>query len=223
MDKTEFLKEVLVGGKSYGVYDINRLEEKVIAAVSRLPFSIKILVENLLRKLDGRVVREEDLTPYRPVGRNDTRYRWKFPTTRAPRADAGFLPVWPAVVDLAAHEGCHGRDGGAIPKKINPLVAGGSDHRSFRAGGFITGPDDCAPAQTWPWNTRRNGERYTFLKWGPERVFDNFQWSVPPPIGYLPPDQSGVSGEKPSLRVTRKAGPSPIRTRLWGLDLPTPP
>ncbi|RLC13347.1 MAG: hypothetical protein DRI24_15900, partial [Deltaproteobacteria bacterium] len=61
MDKREFLKEVNVGGKSYGIYDINKLGEKGIAHVDRLPFSIKILVENLLRKLDGRIVLEKDL------------------------------------------------------------------------------------------------------------------------------------------------------------------
>ena len=61
MEKTDFIDYVKVQGKEYKIFDINRLEEKGIASVRKLPYSIKILVENLLRHLDGRVVREEDL------------------------------------------------------------------------------------------------------------------------------------------------------------------
>ena len=61
MEKNEFINQVKVQGKEYRIFDINRLEEKGIASVRQLPYSIKILVENLLRKLDGRVVKEEDL------------------------------------------------------------------------------------------------------------------------------------------------------------------
>jgi len=61
MEKTDFIKHIKVQGNDYQLVDINRLEEKGIAAVRQLPYSIKILVENLLRKLDGRVVREADL------------------------------------------------------------------------------------------------------------------------------------------------------------------
>lgn len=61
MEKTDFISTVTIQGKKYNIFNINKLEEKGIAAVAKLPFSIKILVENLLRKMDGRVVRQEDL------------------------------------------------------------------------------------------------------------------------------------------------------------------
>jgi len=51
MDKNEFLRQVSIDGTNYNYYDINLLEQKGIADISRLPFSIRILVENLLRKL----------------------------------------------------------------------------------------------------------------------------------------------------------------------------
>ena len=61
MKKEDFAREFEAGGQTYTMFDINRLEEEGIADIQRLPFSIRILVENLLRKLDGRVVTEEDL------------------------------------------------------------------------------------------------------------------------------------------------------------------
>jgi hypothetical protein len=61
MRNADFINHISVQGIEYQIFDINRLEEKGIATISRLPFSIKILIENLLRKLDGRIVREEDL------------------------------------------------------------------------------------------------------------------------------------------------------------------
>ena len=173
MDKTEFLKEVLVGGKSYGVYDINRLEEKGIAAVGRLPFSIKILVENLLRKLDGRVVREEDLTH---IARWQKRYPVpvEIPYHPARVLMQDFTGV-PAVVDLAAMRDAMKMMGGD-PKKINPLVPVDLiiDH-SVQVDYY--GTDDCARLNV-AMEYERNGERYTFLKWA-QKSFDNF--SVVPP------------------------------------------
>ena len=61
IDKSEFIKKIEVNGKEYRIADIPLLEKKGVANIKRLPFSIKILVENLLRKLDGRSVTQEDL------------------------------------------------------------------------------------------------------------------------------------------------------------------
>ena len=61
MKQREFIRTLTAAGKEYMVYDLNLLESKGIARISRLPFSIRILIENLLRKLDGKVVLEEDL------------------------------------------------------------------------------------------------------------------------------------------------------------------
>ena len=61
MNKSEFIRRIIVSDKEYSIFDINMLEEKGLAKIKALPFSIKILVENLLRKLDGRLVQESDV------------------------------------------------------------------------------------------------------------------------------------------------------------------
>ena len=61
MENADYKKTIKIRGNEFHVYNINALEAQGIADVQPLPFSIKILVENLLRKLDGRVVKEEDL------------------------------------------------------------------------------------------------------------------------------------------------------------------
>jgi len=60
MEGEGFIKQLKIKDQEYNIADINLLQEKGVADIKSLPFSIKILVENLLRKLDGRVVREED-------------------------------------------------------------------------------------------------------------------------------------------------------------------
>ncbi|MBW1865863.1 MAG: aconitate hydratase, partial [Deltaproteobacteria bacterium] len=173
MDKKEFLKEVSVGEKSYSVYDINRLGEKGIADVDRLPFSIKILVENLLRKLDGRVVLEKDLLNIANwQKRYDAPVEIPYHPARVLMQD--FTGV-PAVVDLAAMRDAMKKMGGD-PKKINPLVPVDLviDH-SVQVDYY--GTEDC-PRLNVAKEYERNGERYTFLKWA-QKSFDNF--SVVPP------------------------------------------
>ena len=110
MNREDFVKTLTVNGKHLSVYDIGLLESKGIADVGKLPFSIKILVENLLRKLDGRVVREEDL-------RNIANWQKRY--------DAPVeIPYHPARVLMqgfyrctgsggpGGHAGCHGGHGG---------------------------------------------------------------------------------------------------------------
>jgi len=173
MDKKEFLKEVSVGGKSYSVFDINKLGEKGIAHVDHLPFSIKILVENLLRKLDGRVVLEKDLLNIANwQKRYDAPVEIPYHPARVLMQD--FTGV-PAVVDLAAMRDAMKNMGGD-PKKINPLVPVDLviDH-SVQVDYY--GTNDC-PQLNVAKEYERNGERYTFLKWA-QKSFDNF--SVVPP------------------------------------------
>ena len=55
------MKQLNINGKTYSFYDIMRIEEKRFGKIRRMPFSIRILVENLLRKYDGKLVRESDL------------------------------------------------------------------------------------------------------------------------------------------------------------------
>ena len=59
MEKKEFLRQVNVNGQRLTIADIRLLQKKGLADIDRLPYSIRILVENLLRKFDGRIVREE--------------------------------------------------------------------------------------------------------------------------------------------------------------------
>ena len=173
MEKTDFIDYVNVQGKKYQIFDINRLEEKGIASVRKLPYSIKILVENLLRHLDGRVVGEEDLL-------NIARWQKHYDTPlEIPHHPARVLMQdftgVPAVVDLAAmRDAVH--DLGGDPAKINPLVPVDLvvDH-SVQVDYFGT-PE--ALTKNVAMEYERNSERYELLKWA-QKSFDNF--SVVPP------------------------------------------
>ncbi len=100
MQKEDFIRKFEAGGKAYAMYDIQRLEADGVADIQRLPFSIRILVENLLRKLDGRVVREEDLRNIAGWQKTyETPVEIPYHPARVLMQD--FTGV-PAVVDLAA-------------------------------------------------------------------------------------------------------------------------
>ena len=173
MDKTDFINHVKVQGNQYQIFDINRLEEKGIASVRQLPYSIKILVENLLRKLDGRVVREADLLNIAKwQKRYDAPVEIPYHPARVLMQD--FTGV-PAVVDLAAMRDAV-KDMGGDPTKINPLVPVDLivDH-SVQVDYFGT-PD--ALTKNVAKEYERNSERYALLKWA-QKSFDNF--SVVPP------------------------------------------
>ena len=173
MEKTDFITHVKVQGNEYQIFDINRLEEKGIAPVSKLPYSIKILVENLLRKLDGRVVREEDLLN---IAKWQKRYDapLEIPYHPARILMQDFTGV-PAVVDLAAMRDAV-KDLGGDPTKINPLVPVDLivDH-SVQVD-YFGSPD--ALTKNVAKEYERNSERYALLKWA-QKSFDNF--SVIPP------------------------------------------
>jgi len=173
MEKTDFIKHIKVQGNDYQLFDINRLEEKGIASVRKLPYSIKILVENLLRKLDGRVVREADLLNIAKwQKRYDAPVEIPYHPARVLMQD--FTGV-PAVVDLAAMRDAV-KDLGGDPAKINPLVPVELvvDH-SVQVDYFGT-PD--ALTKNVAKEYERNSERYALLKWA-QKSFDNF--SVVPP------------------------------------------
>ena len=173
MDKEAFVRKVAAGGKSIHVYDINLLEEQGVAPVARLPFSIRILVENLLRKMDGKVVRETDLVNIANwQKRYDAPVEIPYHPGRVLMQD--FTGV-PAVVDLAAMRDAMKKMGGD-PRKINPLVPVDLviDH-SVQVD--YSGTADC-PRRNVAREYERNGERYTFLKWA-QKSFADF--SVVPP------------------------------------------
>jgi aconitate hydratase len=173
MQSKDYIKTLSVEGKSYQYYDIRQLSANGSGNMDRLPFSIKILVENLLRKLDGRVVKDKDL---------EAIANWQ-PTYDAP-VEIPYHPARvlmqdftgvPAVVDLAAMRDAV-NDLGGDPRKINPLVPTELivDH-SIQVDYY--GTPDCLEKNVAK-EYERNVERYKLLKWA-QKSFDNF--SVVPP------------------------------------------
>ncbi len=176
MQKEDFIREFEAGGQTYTMFDIQRLASEGIADIQRLPFSIRILVENLLRKMDGRVVKEEDL---RNIAGWQKTYEApvEIPYHPARVLMQDFTGV-PAVVDLAAMRDAVERLGGD-PAKVNPLVPVDLvvDH-SVQVDAYGTVD---AVVENVRKEYERNGERYAFLKWA-QQSFDNFK-VVPPRSG----------------------------------------
>ena len=169
-------RTLTVGDRAYDYFSLEAAEAAGIGAVSRLPYSLKVLLENLLRHEDGRTVTVDDV---KAVG------GWA--ETRRPDREIAYRPARvllqdftgvPAVVDLAAMREAMVALGGD-PARINPLspVDLVIDHSvsidSFgSAGAFKTNVEK---------EYGRNRERYAFLRWGQE-AFDNFR-VVPPGTG----------------------------------------
>src|ERR1700742_3217961 len=163
------------GGRSYAIYRLPALESKGFN-LSRLPFSLKILLENLLRREDGVNVTAGDI---------EFLARWD--AKAEPSREIAFMPARvlmqdftgvPAVVDLAAMRDAMKKLGGDA-EKINPLVPAELviDH-SVQV-------DEYGTAKAYDLNAalefQRNRERYAFLKWG-QTAFRNFS-AVPPGMG----------------------------------------
>ncbi len=165
-----------VGGRSYDIYRLDALQAKY--DVARLPFSLKILLENLLRNEDGEAIRAADI---------EALARWD--AEAEPRDEIAFTPARvvmqdftgvPAIVDLAAMRDAIKAMGGD-PARINPLVPAELviDH-SVQV-------DEFGTARAFQRNAElefeRNQERYQFLRWG-QTAFDNFK-VVPPDTGIV--------------------------------------
>jgi len=165
------------GNSSYEIYRLEALERAGAGNVSRLPFSLKVLLENLLRHEDGRFVHAEDiraLAAWQP-GASTAEKEISFLPARVLLQD--FTGV-PAVVDLAAMREAM-RHLGGDPKKINPLFPAELviDH-SVQVDLF-GGKDSFALNADF--EMKRNIERYAFLRWG-QKAFQNFK-VVPPDTG----------------------------------------
>jgi len=164
-----------VGATSYSYYSLEKAAEQ-LGDISRLPFSMKVLLENLLRFEDGTTVTRDDLQAMvdwlkeRRIAR-EIQYR----PARVLMQD--FTGV-PAVVDLAAMRDAMSELGGSA-QKINPLVP---VHLVIDHSVMV---DEFGNPKAFGKNVeleyQRNGERYEFLKWGAS-AFDNFQ-VVPPGTG----------------------------------------
>ena len=166
-----------VGGASFGIHSL-KLAEKKLPGLSRLPFSLKILMENLLRTENGVSVKAEDivaLSRWEPKAEPDREIA--FTPSRVLLQD--FTGV-PAVVDLAAMRDAMKKMGGS-PQKINPLqpVELVIDH-SVQVDEYGS---KTAMQKNADLEFERNQERYRFLKWGQE-AFRNFK-AVPPDTGIV--------------------------------------
>src|ERR1700691_1120571 len=167
------------GEESFDIYRLNALERSSVGNVARLPFSLKVLLENLLRHADERFVFADDIRalagwdPSSAAGASEKEI--SFMPARVLLQD--FTGV-PAVVDLAAMREAM-RTLGADPKKINPLLPAELviDH-SVQVDKFGTANSFAFNAEL---EMQRNIERYAFLRWG-QKSFQNFQ-VVPPDTG----------------------------------------
>jgi aconitate hydratase len=171
-----FIKQLEVDGVSYSYFDIRELSKQGFGEIDRLPYSIRILVENLLRKLDGKIVEEKDLRAITNWQKSyDAPVEIPYHPARVLMQD--FTGV-PSVVDLAAMRDAV-RDLGGDPAKVNPrvpveLVADHSVQVDF-SGTTLSLTGNVAKEY------ERNSERYALLKWA-QKSFDNFK-VVPPNSG----------------------------------------
>src|ERR1700759_3211250 len=119
LDSFKCRKTLTVGAKTYEIYSLKAAEKNGLAGVSKLPFSLKIVLENLLRTEDGRTVKKEDIQAVAAwiANRGKTEHETSFRPARVLMQD--FTGV-PAVVDLAAMRDAMVKLGGD-PERINPL------------------------------------------------------------------------------------------------------
>ena len=176
LDSFKSRKSLQVGNRSYVYYSLPDAQKGGLDGTEKLPFSLKVLLENLLRYEDGRTVSSDDIRamPDWLKEKRSTR-EIAFRPTRVLMQD--FTGV-PAVVDLAAMRDA-AKNLGTDPTKINPLVPVDLviDHSVM--------VDAFGNAMAFETNVEReyerNNERYEFLKWG-QGGFDNFR-VVPPGTG----------------------------------------
>ncbi|HWZ30053.1 MAG TPA: aconitate hydratase AcnA [Bryobacteraceae bacterium] len=168
--------DLRVGGRSYQIFRLAALE-KAGVSLSRIPFSIKIVLENLLRFEDGLTVKRSDIDYVAAWDPTAAAQEINFRPARVLLQD--FTGV-PCVVDLAAMRDAL-KTSGADPKKANPLIPVDLviDH-SVQVDKFGT-------ADSFSFNAlmefQRNQERYAFLKWG-QSSLKNFR-VVPPDTGIV--------------------------------------
>ena len=176
LDSFKARKSLKIGTRNYTYYSLKAVEKEV-GDLSRLPFSLRILMENLVRNEDGATVRKDDIAAFADWlhAGGKSRKEINFRPARVLMQD--FTGV-PAVVDLAAMRDAMGKLGGDA-KKINPLVPVDLviDHSVI--------VDEFGNSSAFKANVKleyeRNLERYQFLLWG-QMAFDNFR-VVPPGTG----------------------------------------
>lgn len=174
--KTEF--SINHHGQTYHAYSLKALSQATGKSIKRLPYSIRMLLENQLRNLDEVRVKTQDINSVLNWQAND-QSRPEIPHMPARVVMQDFTGV-PAVVDLAAMRQAYQQAGGD-PEQINPLVKTSMviDH-SVQVDYY--GASDSLQRNVAK-EFERNGERYTLLKWG-QQAYDNFE-VVPPGMGII--------------------------------------
>ena len=172
------LSDLPVGDKTYKIYSLEKLESRYGVSISKLPFSIRILLENVLRNLDGETVTERHVESLARWDPSNAEAR-EIPYNPARVILQDFTGV-PCVVDLAAMRSVVEKKGGD-PSLVNPIVPVDLviDH-SVQVDYFASGD---AFGKNVEVEYERNRERYTFLKWA-QGSFDNFR-VVPPGTGIV--------------------------------------
>ncbi|MCV6545759.1 MAG: aconitate hydratase AcnA [Cohaesibacter sp.] len=176
LDSFKAKQSLHVNGKTYHYFSLPEAEKNGLSGISQLPYSLKVVLENLLRFEDGRSVTADDI-----------RACANWLVERRSSAEISYRPARvlmqdftgvPAVVDLAAMRDAASKLG-ADPQAINPQVPVDLviDH-SVMVDHFGT---DKAFGRNVALEYERNGERYEFLRWG-QQAFDNFR-VVPPGTG----------------------------------------
>jgi len=202
--------EFETGKGSAGIYRLSKLDELGLGNPSSLPYSIRILLEAVLRNCDGYVVTEEDVKELA-----------KWNAAAPAKAEIPFKPSRvvlqdftgvPAVVDLAAMRSAMQRLGGN-PRKINPLIPVDLviDHSvqvdRYGSAGALEANVDL--------EFSRNRERYEFLRWG-QKSFANFR-AVPPNVGIVHQVNLEFLAKGVFLRDDH-AGPVAVPDTLVGTD-----
>lgn len=163
-------------GRTYNIHRLKGLEEQRIAQISRLPFSIRVLIENLLRNLDGKVIKEGDIIELTRIHREGQKEIAFYPSRVILQDFTGV----PCIVDLASM-----RDAmvklGKPPERINPLVPVDLiiDH-SIQVD-YYGSPDSIEKNMRLEY--KRNNERYSLLKWA-QKSFKNLR-VFPPGSGII--------------------------------------
>ncbi len=177
LDSFKCRKTMTAGGKEYVYYSLPEAEKNGLDGISELPYSLKVILENLLRFEDGRSVTADDIKGVAAWLKNRGKEENEIAYRPARVLMQDFTGV-PAVVDLAAMRDATTKLGGNT-EAINPQVPVDLviDHSVM--------VDNFGNPKAFEANVereyQRNGERYTFLKWGQE-AFDNFR-VVPPGTG----------------------------------------
>ena len=167
LDSFQSRKTLKVGSRTYVYYSLPAAEKRGLRGISRLPFCMKVLLENLLRNEDGRSVTKDDIKAVAAwLKKRSSEHEIAFRPARVLMQD--FTGV-PAVVDLAAMRDAM-RHLGGDPNKINPLVPVDLviDHSVIV--NFFGSPS--AFKKNVEEEYKQNQERYRFLKWA-QRSFDS--------------------------------------------------